>query len=149
MDSMLRGVILYFILLVILRVSGRRTLGQMTTFDFVLLLIIAETTQQALLGEDFSLTNAGLLIVTLMVIDIGLSLLRERWPRLNRIIEGLPLILVEDGRPIKERVDRSRVDEEDILAAARESQGIERMDQIKYAVLERNGGISIIPKQKE
>jgi uncharacterized membrane protein YcaP (DUF421 family) len=149
MDSMLRGVILYFILLVILRVSGRRTLGQMTTFDFVLLLIIAETTQQALLGEDFSLTNAGLLIVTLMVIDIGLSLLRERWPRLNRIIEGLPLILVEDGRPIKERVDRSRVDEEDILAAARESQGIERTDQIKYAVLERNGGISIIPKQKE
>jgi uncharacterized membrane protein YcaP (DUF421 family) len=149
MDSMLRGVILYFILLVILRVSGRRTLGQMTTFDFVLLLIIAETTQQALLGEDFSLTNAGLLIVTLMVIDIGLSLLRERWPRLNRIIEGLPLILVEDGRPIKEGVDRSRVDEEDILAAARESQGIERMDQIKYAVLERNGGISIIPKQKE
>jgi uncharacterized membrane protein YcaP (DUF421 family) len=148
MDSMLRGVILYFILLVILRVSGRRTLGQMTTFDFVLLLIIAETTQQALLGEDFSLTNAGLLIVTLMVIDIGLSLLRERWPRLNRIIEGLPLILVEDGRPIKERVDQSRVDEEDILAAARESQGIERMDQIKYTVLERNGGISIIPKQK-
>jgi uncharacterized membrane protein YcaP (DUF421 family) len=148
MDSVLRGVIIYFILLVILRVSGRRTLGQMTTFDFVLLLIIAETTQQALLGEDFSLTNAGLLIVTLMVIDIGLSLLRERWPRLNRIIEGLPLILVEDGRPIKERVDQSRVDEEDILAAARESQGIERMDQIKYAVLERNGGISIIPKQE-
>jgi uncharacterized membrane protein YcaP (DUF421 family) len=112
------------------------------------LLIIAETTQQALLGEDFSLTNAGLLIVTLMVIDIGLSLLRECWPRLNRIIEGLPLILVEDGRPIKERVDQSRVGEEDILAAARESQGIERMEQIKYAVLERNGGISIIPKQK-
>ena len=99
MDSVLWGVIIYFILLVILRVSGRRTLGQMTTFDFGLLLIIAETTQQALLGEDFSLTNAGLLIVTLMVIDIGLSLLRERWPRLNRIIEGLPLILVEDGRP--------------------------------------------------
>jgi uncharacterized membrane protein YcaP (DUF421 family) len=148
MDSVLRGVAIYFILLVILRVSGRRTLGQMTTFDFVLLLIIAETTQQALLGEDFSLTNAGLLIVTLIAIDIALSLLRERWPRLNGLIEGLPLILVEDGRPIKERVDQSRVGEEDILAAARESQGIERMEQIKYAVLERNGGISIIPKQK-
>jgi uncharacterized membrane protein YcaP (DUF421 family) len=75
-----------------------------------------------------------MLIVTLITIDIGLSLLRERWPKLNRIIEGLPLILVEDERLIKERVDRSRVDEEDILAAARESQGIERMDQIKYAV---------------
>jgi uncharacterized membrane protein YcaP (DUF421 family) len=148
MDSVLRGVIIYFILLMILRVSGRRTLGQMTTFDFVLLLIIAETTQQALLGEDFSLTNAGLLIVTLIGIDIGLSLLRERWPRLSGLIEGLPLILVEDGRPIKERVDQSRVGEEDILAAARESQGIERMEQIKYAVLERNGGISIIPKEK-
>jgi uncharacterized membrane protein YcaP (DUF421 family) len=148
MDSVLRGVAVYFILLVILRVSGRRTLAQMTTFDFVLLLIIAETTQQALLGEDFSLINAGLLIVTLITADIGLSLLRQRWPRLDRLIEGLPLILVEDGRPIKERVDKSRVDEDDILTAARESQGIERMEQIKYAVLERNGKISIIPKQK-
>jgi uncharacterized membrane protein YcaP (DUF421 family) len=148
MDSVLRGVAVYFILLVILRVSGRRTLAQMTTFDFVLLLIIAETTQQALLGEDFSLTNAGLLIIALMATDIGLSLLRQRWPRLDRLIEGLPLILVEDGRPIKERVDKSRVDEDDILTAARESQGIERMEQIKYAVLERNGKISIIPKQK-
>jgi uncharacterized membrane protein YcaP (DUF421 family) len=74
--------------------------------------------------------------------------LRQRWPRLDRLIEGLPLILVEDGRPIKERVDKSRVDEDDILTAARESQGIERMEQIKYAVLERNGKISIIPKQK-
>jgi uncharacterized membrane protein YcaP (DUF421 family) len=108
MDSVLRGVAMYLILLVILRVSGRRTLAQMTTFDFVLLLIIAETTQQALLGEDFSITNAGLLIVTLMAVDIGLSLLRERWPRLNRLIEGLPLILVEDGNPIRGRVAKSR-----------------------------------------
>ncbi len=59
----------------------------------------------------------------------------------------MPLLLVEDGRPLKKRMDKARVDEEDILASARQSQGLERMDQIKYAVLERSGGISIVPKQ--
>jgi uncharacterized membrane protein YcaP (DUF421 family) len=147
MDSVLRAAAIYLVLLVIFRISGKRSLAQITTFDFVLLLIIGEATQQALLGENFSLTNAFVVIVTLVGFDIALSLLKPHIPRLERWLDGLPLVIVEDGKPLKERMDKARVDESDVLTAARELQGLERMDQIKYAVLERSGGISIIPKQ--
>jgi uncharacterized membrane protein YcaP (DUF421 family) len=148
MDAVLRASAIYFFLLLIFRLSGKRSIAQITTFDLILLLIISEATQQALLGQDFSLTNAFLVIVTLVGIDIGLSLLKQRSPRIEKILEDEPLIIVEDGRPLLDRMKKVRVDEEDVLIAARILQGLERMDQIKYAVLERNGGISIIPKQE-
>ena len=148
MDAVLRASAIYFFLLLIFRLSGKRSIAQITTFDLILLLIISEATQQALLGQDFSLTNAFLVIVTLVGIDIGLSLLKQRSPRIEKILEDEPLIIVEDGRPLLDRMKKVRVDEEDVLIAARVLQGLERMDQIKYAVLERNGGISIIPKQE-
>ena len=148
MDAILRGASVYLILLVILRLSGRRTLGEMTSFDFVLLLIIAETTQQALLGDDFSVTNALLLITTLVGIDIIISYLKTRFDTVDRIVDGLPMVIVEHGQPLQERLKKSRLDEHDILAAARRLQGLERMEQIKYAVLETDGGISIIPMEK-
>jgi uncharacterized membrane protein YcaP (DUF421 family) len=147
MDVVLRGLAVYVFLVVIFRVSGQRSLGQVTTFDFVLLLIIAETTQQALIGEDFSITAAFLVIVTLVALDIGLSLLKQGFPRLDRLLEGLPLVIVENGKPLLDRMAKARVDEGDVLNAARERRGLERMDQIKYAVLERNGGISIIERR--
>jgi uncharacterized membrane protein YcaP (DUF421 family) len=148
MDAVLRACAIYFFLLLIFRLSGKRSIAQITTFDLILLLIISEATQQALLGQDFSLTNAFLVIVTLVGIDIGLSLLKQRSPRFEKILEDEPLIIVEEGRPLLDRMKKVRVDEEDVLIAARVLQGLERMDQIKYAVLERNGGISIIPKQE-
>jgi uncharacterized membrane protein YcaP (DUF421 family) len=147
MDSVLRGAAIFFFLLVLFRLAGKRTLSDVTTFDFVMLLIIGEATQQALLGEDFSLTNAFLVILTLIGLDIAISLWQQRWPRLSKWIEGVPLVIVEDGRPLHERMKRARVSEEDVLTAARERQGLARMDQIRYAVLERSGGISIIPRQ--
>jgi uncharacterized membrane protein YcaP (DUF421 family) len=147
MDAVVRAATIYFFLLVIFRIAGPRTLAQMTTFDFVLLLIVAEATQQGLIGDDFSLTQAMLLIMTLIAIDIGLSLLKEKLPWLDKWIEGQPLIIVQDGKPLQKRMKGARVDESDVLAAARELQGLERMDQIKFAVLERTGEISIIPKK--
>jgi uncharacterized membrane protein YcaP (DUF421 family) len=146
MDALLRGFSVYVFLLLVFRITGQRSLGQVTTFDFVLLLIIAETTQQALLGDDFSVTNSFLLIATLVTIDIGLSRLKRRSRRLDRFLEGMPLVLVEDGQALEERLRKTGVDREDVLSAARERQGLERMEQIRYAILERNGVISIIPK---
>jgi uncharacterized membrane protein YcaP (DUF421 family) len=146
MESVLRAVAIYLFLLLIMRISGKRSFSEITTFDFVLLLVIGEATQQALLGEDFSLTNAFAVIVTLVVIDIGLSLWKQRSPRLALALESQPLVLVADGKLLEERMNEVRVDADDILAAARMTQGLERLDQIKYAVLERNGGISIIPR---
>src|SRR5918998_975543 len=148
MDAILRGASVYVVLLLILRLSGRRTLGEMTPFDFVLLLIIAETTQQALLGDDFSVTNAFLLITTLVSLDILMSWLKTRFDAFDRIMDGLPMVIVEHGQPLKDRLRKSRLDEHDVLAAARRLQGLESMEQIKYAVLETDGGISIIPTEK-
>lgn len=148
MDAVLRGAAVYLFLLVMFRLNGERSLAQVTTFDFVLLLILAETTQQALLGDDFSVMNAFLLITTLLGLETLLSFLKQRWKTLDRLIDGVPLVVVEDGRLMPDRMSRARVDESDILHAARELQGLERLDQVKYAVLERSGGITIIPRQR-
>lgn len=147
MDSIFRAALVYLILLVLLRVTGKRSLAQTTTFDLVLLLIISEAIQQALLANDDSMTNAFLIVVTLLAIDIGLSLVKQKSTALEKLIDDVPLVLVEDGKPLRDRMEKARVDEDDILSSARELQGLERMDQIKYAVLERSGGISIVPRQ--
>ena len=149
METVIRGAVVYLVLLIVFRISGKRSLAQVTTFDFILLLIIAETIQQALLGGDDSLTNALVLVLTLVGIDIGLSLLKGQSQTLEKLLDDVPLVLVEDGKPLQERLRKSRVDESDILTSARMNQGLERMDQIKYAVLERSGGISIIPKPEK
>lgn len=147
MDSVLRAAAIYIGLLVIMRFAGKRSLAQITTFDFVLLLIIGEASQQALLGHDVSVTNALLVVITLVMLDIGLSLLKRHSKRFDKLLEDVPLVIVEDGVFLKDRMAKARVDEQDVLTAARHMQGIERLDQIRYAVLERSGGISIIPKQ--
>ncbi len=147
MDSVLRGLVVYVFLLLLFRICGKRTLAHTTTFDFVLLLIIAEATQQALVDTDNSMTNAALLVVTLLWLNVLLSLAKQRFPRLERWIDGLPVVLIEEGRLMRERMDKVRVDASDILEAAHEKHGLERLDQVRYAVLERSGGIAIIPKR--
>ena len=145
MDSVIRGAIIYFIMLVIIRISGRRTMAQATPFDFVLLLIVAETTQQALLGDDFSMTNALVLIVTLFGIDIALSYVKRWFPRVAMVMDGKPTLIVSNGEIDQRALSKARIDVADILQAARSQHGLERMDQVKHAVLESDSGISIIP----
>ncbi len=145
MDSVIRAAVTYGLLLLIFRVAGKRSLAQITTFDFIILLIISEAIQGALNDEDDSLTNGILVVLTLMGLDIAMSFAKQRFRGLDRWLDDMPLVLVEDGRPLRDRMTKVRVDDEDILVAGRELQGLERMDQIKYAVLERGGQISIIP----
>ncbi len=148
MYSILRGVAVYIFLLIIFRIAGKRALSEITTFDFVLLLIISEVVQQALIGNDNSMTNAFLLVITLVGLDIAISLWKQKSQSVEKILENIPLILVDHGKPIQERLEKERVNEADILSRARELQGLERMDQIKYAVLETNGGITIVPMEQ-
>ncbi len=147
MDLVIRGIAVYLFLLLIFRISGKRSLRNATTFDFVLLLIIAETTQQALVGDDASVTGAVLLIVLLVGTDILLSLLKRWSPRVDRLLEGQALVILRDGVPLPTRMHLERVDDEDILSAARETRGIDRLEDIERAVLERNGAISIMPRR--
>jgi uncharacterized membrane protein YcaP (DUF421 family) len=145
MESIVRATIVYIFLLLVFRVSGRRTLSEMTMFDFILVLIVSESVQEALIGDDRSLTNAALVIITLVIINIGLSILKLKFLTLEKWIDGRPFVIVEQGKCLQDRLAKARVDERDIMEAARIDHGLERLDQIKYAVLERNGRISIVP----
>jgi uncharacterized membrane protein YcaP (DUF421 family) len=144
MESVLRALAIYAVLMVLFRITGKRSLGQITTFDFILLLIISEAIQNGLVGDSYSITNAFVLVTTLVLVDVGLSLVKGRWPRIERYLDGTPLVIVEGGRLLHDRMGKARVDEGDVLNAARR-EGLERLAQVKHAILERNGDISIIP----
>ena len=148
MESVIRAAVIYFLLLVVFRLAGNRSIAQLTAFDFVLLLIISESIQQAMITNDFSVTNGFLLVITLVGIDILLSLWKQRSPRVEKILDGVPVIVIRDGKLLPDRMKRERVDEGDILSTARERHGLERLDQIKHAVVEASGGISIVPKHR-
>ncbi|MBD0373739.1 MAG: DUF421 domain-containing protein [Pyrinomonadaceae bacterium] len=148
MDSVIRGLVVYFFLLVIFRISGKRTISEATSFELVLLLIISETTQQAMVDSDHSITNAFLLIITLIGTSVALSLIKHKLPFFERWLEGLPFVIVEKGKLHKERMNKARIDESDILEAARSLEGLERLDQVKYAIVERGGEITIVPVER-
>lgn len=145
MDPILRSLAVYAFLLILFRLSGKRSLAQITTFDLILLLIVSEATQQALLGDDFSITNACIVILTLVVVDRTMDLASAMSPPFGRLLNGTAVILIENGEQHAGRMRRLRISTDDILEQARTNQGIERLDQIKYAVLERNGAISVVP----
>lgn len=148
MESIIRGLVVYFFLLIVMRIAGKRTLSETSTFEFVVLLIISETTQQALIDSDNSMTNAALVIITLLGATIALSVLKDRFPAVDRLISGSSVVLIENGHPQWDRMRSTRVGADDVLAAARDKHGLERLDQIKYAILEAGGGISIVPREE-
>lgn len=149
METVVKAFVLYTAILIMTRLCGRRTLSQATPFDVVLVLLIAESAQNALVGSDGSLTNAVLVIATLILLDVVLSYLKLRVPFLSLLIEGAPTILIHEGLSRKDAMHRSRVSRADILEAARLSQGMSDVGQIRFAVLETSGAISIIPYPAE
>ena len=146
MEHVLRAVLVYLFLLVILRVSGKRTMAEVTTFDLVLLLIISEASQQALLGQDYSVTGGVIVITTLVGLDMLLAHISTHSRKLQKALDSVPLVLMEDGVLYRDRLEKAGVDESEILHAARELQGLASLDEIRYAILERSGGITIIPR---
>ena len=145
MGSITRAITIYLFLLIIFRLAGKRTLSDATTFDFVLILIISEAIQQALIDSDNSMTNAMLLVITLVFLNIMFSLIKQRWPAFERVVEGLPVLVMTNGKQLKEAMDRERIGEEDIMHAARREHGLRGLKDIESAVLEPSGGISVIP----
>jgi uncharacterized membrane protein YcaP (DUF421 family) len=148
MESVIKSVVVYLVLWLVIRSSGRRTLGQLTVFDFILFLIIGGLAQRALTAQDYSLTHAFLIIATFVIMDIAVSFLERDAPSIGRILKGVPTVVVENGHVLSARLRRARLTEEEILEAARRNYGLERMDEIKFAIFEASGQISIIPKRK-
>ena len=148
MDAVIRGITIYLALLVIFRISGRRSLAQTTPFDLVLTLIISEAIQQGMVDSDNSLTNGLLLVITLVGTDILLSLAKQRSSLVAKLIEGTPLVVIEDGLPKHDYMNRERIDESEVMEAARRQAGLRKLEDVDYAVLEESGQISVIPKKQ-
>jgi uncharacterized membrane protein YcaP (DUF421 family) len=143
--TILRAASVYLFLMFVFRFAGHRTLAQITNFDLILVLIIGDATQNAIVGDDTTVLTAAVAIGTLVLLDVAMGRGKQAWPALDDVVDGMPVVLVAHGEEFQERMKREGVDSEDILATARERQGITRMEEIEYAVLERSGGISIIP----
>ena len=147
MELVLRTAAIFFFLWLFFRIAGKRSLARITTFDFIILLVISEATQQALVGSDNSVTGAMTVVATFLFLDIALSLLKQKSPTADKILDSVPVILVQDGRLLKESMEKERVDEAEIMAAARQHGGIRQLGDIHYAVLEQNGVITVIPRR--
>jgi uncharacterized membrane protein YcaP (DUF421 family) len=148
MDSVLRAIVVYFVLWLLIRMAGRRTLAELSTFDLILFLIIGGATQRALIGQDYSLINAFVVISTLIVLDILVGYADRNSSLIHKIVTGAPTILIDDGHLLTSRMHWARVSTDEILERGRLLHGLERLDQIKYAILESSGEISIIPREK-
>ena len=138
----------YVFLLVVFRISGRRTLAQVTNFDLILVLIIGDATQQALIGDDFTITTGLLAVSTLVVLDVALSWAKQRWHAIDVLVDGLPLPLVVARTLRPDQMASEGVTDDDLLMAARQAHGLVRLDEIDHAILESNGAISIVPVRR-
>jgi uncharacterized membrane protein YcaP (DUF421 family) len=140
----IRTLAVYICILVGLRLSGKREIGQMTVFDLVVLLLIANAVQNAMVGPDTSLIGGILAAVVLLVANSLIARSRLRWPRLRRWVEGTPTLLVLHGEVIPEQMRREGIDEESLLAALREH-GVAEISGVEMVVLEIDGSISVVP----
>ena len=139
-----RTTIVYLIILIGLRLAGKREIGQMTVFDLVVLLLIANAVQNAMVGPDTSLVGGILAAVVLLLVNAAVAGLRLRSPRLRRLVEGTPTLLVLHGEVIPQHMRREGIDEESLLVALREH-GVAEISEVEMAVLEIDGSISVIP----
>ena len=146
MDLTIRAVALFFFVYLLTRIIGRRELSSMEPFDLILLIVIGDAIQQGLTQDDYSVTGALIVIGTFAILQILVSYLSFRFPRLRPALDGEPIVVVQDGRAIEKNMNRERITVEEVMVAARQQQ-VGSLDSIAWAVLETSGKISIIPKQ--
>jgi uncharacterized membrane protein YcaP (DUF421 family) len=145
MDIVIRAAVAFLFILLLTRVVGRRELNTLEPFDLILLVTIGDLVQQGVTQNDFSVTGLMLAVGTIGVLTVIFSYLSWRFQRLRPILEGEPVILIQDGNVIEKNLRRNRLTQEEIAAEAR-SQQLDSFDQIRWAVLETSGKISFIEK---
>ena len=141
-EILLRTAVVYLTVLILLRVAGKRELGQMTPFDLVVILVIANAVQNAMTGGDNSLIGGILAASTLTIVNIAVGRWGSRVPVFRRLVASEPTLLLVEGKPIQEHLDRERVDVEELEMAARQH-GIADLKDVAAAVLEEDGSISV------
>jgi uncharacterized membrane protein YcaP (DUF421 family) len=147
MAAVLRAVLGYYFLVFMMRIAGRRPGKQLTPVEFILVFFSGGLVLTATVADDRSLINALSQIVAIACAHYLLVFLRDRSPAFGRILDGTPLVLLEKGKWHLDTMGMMQIADDDVMATARD-QGLERLDQIEYAVLERNGQISVIPVEE-
>lgn len=144
---MIRTAVVYFFLLVGFRLAGKRQMGQMTVFDLVVILIVANAVQNAMVGQDSSLIGGLIAAATLLLLNWGVSWVRHRSKVVSRWVGGTRTLLIEDGRFLPEHLEKENLEKDEVLMAMREH-GLEDLRQVHQAFLETDGSISVIPKEE-
>ena len=139
-----RTVLLYLFVVVALRLLGNRELGQNSVYDLVLIVVIGNAIQNALVAGSTSLVAGLVSAATLLLVNLGLSWLLNRFPWLEKQLSGEPVVLIVDGEPCKDRMEREGVTREELMAALREH-GVMRVEDVRLAVLELDGSVSVVP----
>lgn len=140
-----RSLSVYVAVLVGLRLGGRRELGQLTPFDLVVILLVANAVQNAMVGTDTSLQGGLVSAATLLIVNTGVARLRLRSVRVRQLVEGVPVVLVQHGELVTANLHREGVTEEEVIAAVREHAAIGDLSQVELAVLETDGSLSVVP----
>ena len=142
----LRGLVVFVFVLVFLRLSGKRQVGQMTPIDLVLLLLISNAVQNAMNGGDNSISAGAILAATLIVADVSISALARRSRKVESFVEGQPILLIHNGHIIEHALDRCGMTRNDLMAGLRASD-VATIQDVHAAVLENNGHITVLTRK--
>lgn len=145
MDIAIRAIALFCFMLFITRVIGRRELSSLSPFDLILLIVLGDAIQQGLTQDDYSVTGAIIAISTIATLQVGTSYVSYRSRRARKILEGLPVVVVQDGRFVEANLKRERMTPDEIEEEMRVQQ-IASLDRVEWAILETNGAMSFIQK---
>jgi uncharacterized membrane protein YcaP (DUF421 family) len=146
MDLAIRAVVIYIFIYTLTRVVGRRELSSLGPFDIILLVVIGDAVQQGLTQDDYSLTGAFIVVTVFALMQVLLSYLSFRFRRLRSVLEGEPIVIIQDGKPIERNLRRERIAIDEVMEQARTSAQIASMDEIQFAIVENSGAISFIQK---
>ena len=147
MDIALRSAVIFFFIYLLMRIIGRRELSSLEPFDLILLVVLGDSVQQAVTQDDYSVTGAFIVVSTIALLQVFVSYLNFKVPRLRSVIDGEPIVIVQDGKVIEGNARRERLTLEDIAEAARMQQ-IASLEDVQWAVLETSGELSFVEKQK-
>jgi uncharacterized membrane protein YcaP (DUF421 family) len=145
MDLAIRATFLFFFVFLLTRIIGRRELSSLEPFDLILLIVIGDAIQQGLTQDDYSVTGAFIVVGTIAALQVATSYVSFRIRRLRPALDGLPIVVVEDGKPIQKNLHRERITVDELAQEMRQQQ-IASLDEVQWAVLETSGAISFIKK---
>jgi uncharacterized membrane protein YcaP (DUF421 family) len=141
----IRTAVVYLFLVLVLRLAGRREVGQMSILDLVVILLIANGAQNAMVGENTTLVGGMISAATLVLLDRGLDAVLRRNQRLSHLLEGEPILLISGGRALPKAMRRAHITQEELERAVR-AHGLAAVSDVSLAVLEADGSVSVIPR---